>query len=336
MVAEKLTEYSINVMAQARMEAERAAKSHVHIEHILLGLLSTHAGIASTVLSKNGLHEKEVRAHLQKQTIDESVSHSHESEAHVKAEKIINSALQIAEGRQQQSIDTEHLLLAILAVKSWRIRDVLDNFGVDVERLRKDIDEETKFRSVTADAGEVSAVGEGGLMNLPPRKVRPISPTAEYSWPSVTPQFGQFRDSAIKVVMSAQEEARRLGHNYVGSEQLLLGVIADKGIAGNQFCELQVNLADARKEVEKVIGSGSGFVAVEIPFTPRAKHILIEARNHANANRSDMVGAEHILLALIEQRDGISVKVLQNLNVVVEALRQGVLNAIRSPVAEKE
>ena len=111
---------------------------------------------------------------------------------------------------------------------------MLDTFNVDINRLRNDIDEETKFRSVSAEG-----VDEG-TADSPRRKVRPISPTAEYSWPSVTPQFGQFRDSAIKVVMLAQEEARRLGHNYVGSEQLLLGIVADTGIAGKQLRELQV------------------------------------------------------------------------------------------------
>ncbi len=338
MVAEKLTEYSINVMALARMEAERAGKSRVHIEHILLGLLGTSAGIASVVLQKNGLNEKEVREQLEKQTFSESLSHDHDFESNVKAEKIINSALQIAESRQQEFIDTEHLLLAILSEKSWRMRDVLDKFGVEAESLRRDIDEETKFRSVSGEGTE-EGTPEGtaeGTANAPRRKVRPISPTAEYSWPSVTPQFGQFRDSAIRVVMLAQEEARRLGHNYVGSEQLLLGIVADTGIAGQQLRELQVTLAKAREVVEKQIGRGSGFVAVEIPFTPRAKHILVEARNQAYANGASMIDAEHILLALLDQREGISVCILRDLNVGVETLRQNVMNALKTPVEEKQ
>lgn len=330
MVAEKLTEYSINVMAQARMEAERAGKSRVHIEHILLGLLGTSGGIASAVLQKNGLNQKDVRTQLEKQTFTESLSHDHEYESNVKAEKILGSALQIAEGRKQQFIDTEHLLLAILAEKSWRLRDVLDTFGVDVELLRRDIDEETKFRSVSGDCTE------GEAADLPKRKVRPISPTAEYSWPSVTPQFGQFRESAITVIMLAQEEARRLGHNYVGSEQLLLGIVADTGIAGKQFREMGVSLSDARGAVESQIGRGSGFVAVEISFTPRAKHILSVARDQARAVGSDMIDAEHILLALLEQNEGLSVCILQDLNIGVATLRQNVLDALKTPAEGKE
>lgn len=96
--------------------------------------------------------------------------------------------------------------------------------------------------------------------------------------------FERFTEKAIKVVMLAQEEARRLGHNFVGTEQLLLGLIGEStGIAAKVLKSMGVNLKDARTEVEKVIGRGSGFVAVEIPFTPRAKRVLElsleEARN---------------------------------------------------------
>lgn len=75
--------------------------------------------------------------------------------------------------------------------------------------------------------------------------------------------------------MLAQEEARRLGHNFVGTEQILLGLIGEgTGIAAKVLKSMGVNLKEARVEVEKIIGRGSGFVAVEIPFTPRAKRVL--------------------------------------------------------------
>ena len=87
--------------------------------------------------------------------------------------------------------------------------------------------------------------------------------------------FERFTEKAIKVVMLAQEEARRLGHNFVGTEQILLGLIGEStGIAAKVLKSMGVNLKEARVEVEKIIGRGSGFVAVEIPFTPRAKRVL--------------------------------------------------------------
>lgn len=82
--------------------------------------------------------------------------------------------------------------------------------------------------------------------------------------------FEHFTDKAIKAIMLAQEEARRLGHNFVGTEQILLGLIGEgTGVAAKVLTELGVTLQDARTEVEKIIGRGSGFVPAEIPFTPR-------------------------------------------------------------------
>ncbi len=91
----------------------------------------------------------------------------------------------------------------------------------------------------------------------------------------VTAMFERFTEKAIKVIMLAQEEARRLGHNFVGTEQILLGLVGEgTGIAAKVLKSMGVNLKEARVEVEKIIGRGSGFVAVEIPFTPRAKRVL--------------------------------------------------------------
>ena len=102
--------------------------------------------------------------------------------------------------------------------------------------------------------------------------------------------FERFTEKAIKVVMLAQEEARRLGHNFVGTEQILLGLIGEStGIAAKVLKSMGVNLKDARIEVEKIIGRGSGFVAVEIPFTPRAKRVLelsLEEARHLGVHLS--------------------------------------------------
>ena len=87
--------------------------------------------------------------------------------------------------------------------------------------------------------------------------------------------FERFTEKAIRVIMLAQEEARRLGHNFVGTEQVLLGLIGEgSGVAAKTLKSMGVNIKDARAQVEKIIGRGSGFVAVEIPFTPRAKKVL--------------------------------------------------------------
>ncbi|MDY6898455.1 MAG: Clp protease N-terminal domain-containing protein, partial [Cyanobacteriota bacterium] len=96
--------------------------------------------------------------------------------------------------------------------------------------------------------------------------------------------FEHFTSEAIKVVMLAQEEARRLGHNFVGTEQILLGLLGeDTGVAAKVLTDMGVTLRDARREVEKIIGRGSGFVPPEIPFTPKVKTLFEQSFKEARS-----------------------------------------------------
>ena len=126
--------------------------------------------------------------------------------------------------------------------------------------------------------------------------------------------FERFTEKAIRVIMLAQEESRRLGHNFVGTEQLLLGLIAEgTGIASKTLKSMGVNIKEARDEVEKIIGRGTGFVAVEIPFTPRAKKVLELSWDEARQLGHNYIGTEHLLLGLIREGEGVAAKVLENL-----------------------
>jgi hypothetical protein len=143
--------------------------------------------------------------------------------------------------------------------------------------------------------------------------------------------FGQFTQKAILVIMLAQEESRRLKHNFVGSEQILLGLIGEStGIAAAILKLNKVNLKDARIEVEKMIGRGSDNVSVEIPFTPGAKRLMELAKIESEQLRHSYVGTEHLLLGLIREGNGVGVQVLKKLGVNLQALRKEVLRAISS------
>jgi ATP-dependent Clp protease ATP-binding subunit ClpC len=145
--------------------------------------------------------------------------------------------------------------------------------------------------------------------------------------------FERFTEKAIKVVMLAQEESRRLGHNFVGTEQILLGLIGEgAGVATKVLKSMGVNLKDARMEVERIIGRGSGFVAVEIPFTPRAKRVLEMAIEEARDLGHSYIGTEHILLALLEEEDGVATRVLENLGVDLSKVRSEILGQIGETV----
>jgi ATP-dependent Clp protease ATP-binding subunit ClpC len=141
--------------------------------------------------------------------------------------------------------------------------------------------------------------------------------------------FERFTEKAIKVIMLAQEEARRLGHNFVGTEQILLGLIGEgTGVAAKVLKSMGVNLKDARIEVEKIIGRGSGFVAVEIPFTPRAKRVLELSLEEARQLGHNYIGTEHLLLGLIREGEGVAARVLENLGVDLSKVRTQVIRML--------
>nr|QCI08918.1 Clp protease ATP binding subunit [Wrangelia sp.] len=141
--------------------------------------------------------------------------------------------------------------------------------------------------------------------------------------------FERFTEKAIKVIMLAQEEARRLGHNFVGTEQILLGLIGEgTGIAAQVLKSMNVNLKDARVEVEKIIGRGSGFVAVEIPFTPRAKRVLELSLEEARQLGHNYIGTEHLLMGLVREGEGVAARVLENLAVNVASIRSEVIQML--------
>ncbi|CAG9465753.1 unnamed protein product [Pedinophyceae sp. YPF-701] len=146
---------------------------------------------------------------------------------------------------------------------------------------------------------------------------------------TVRMMFERFTEKAIKVVMLAQEEARRLGHNFVGTEQLFLGLIGEStGIAAKVLKSMGVTLKDARAEVEKIIGRGSGFVAVEIPFTPRAKRVLELSLEEARALGHNYIGTEHILLGLLKEEEGVASRVMELLGVDKKKVRQAVIRMV--------
>ncbi len=138
--------------------------------------------------------------------------------------------------------------------------------------------------------------------------------------------FEHFTSEAIKVIMLAQEEARRLGHNFVGTEQILLGLIGEgTGVAAKVLTDLGVTLKDARREVERIIGRGSGFVPPEIPFTPKVKSLFEQAFKEARSLGHNYISTEHLLLGLTEAGEGVAAKVLQNLGLDLSQVRTAVI-----------
>jgi ATP-dependent Clp protease ATP-binding subunit ClpC len=137
--------------------------------------------------------------------------------------------------------------------------------------------------------------------------------------------FERFTERARKVVFLAQQEAARLGHNVVGTEHLLLGLVAEgEGIAAKALEVSNIDLKTIRAEVEKIIGSGEANPFGEIPFTPRAKRVLELAVEEGRQLGHNYVGTEHILLGLIREGEGVAAQVLRNLGAELDTVRKQV------------
>jgi ATP-dependent Clp protease ATP-binding subunit ClpC len=148
--------------------------------------------------------------------------------------------------------------------------------------------------------------------------------------------FERFSEAAIRSIMLAQEESRRLGHNFVGTEQIMLGLIGERnGIAAKTLTARGVNLEVARDEVEKIIRRGSGHVSAEIPFTPRTKRVFELSWEEARLLNHNYVGTEHLLLGLIRENEGVAIRVLENFGIDISAVRGDVLRQLGEQPSEE-
>src|SRR3989339_281087 len=140
----------------------------------------------------------------------------------------------------------------------------------------------------------------------------------------------RFTDRVQRVIIIAQEEAKRLNHDYVGTEHILLGLVAlGEGVAAKVLANIGVDLRRVRTEVEKLVGTGDNVMLLgEIPFTPRAKKVLELAVEEAQNFGHTYVGTEHLLLGLLREEEGIAARVLENLGVRINEVREEVASLL--------
>lgn len=141
--------------------------------------------------------------------------------------------------------------------------------------------------------------------------------------------FERFTDRARRVVVLAQEEARNLNHNYIGTEHMLLGLLYEgEGVAAQALKAFNVDVEDARKRVEGIIGQGQQAPSGHIPFTPRGKKVMELGLREALQLGHNYIGTEHLLLALIREGEGVGAQVLTQLGADLNRTRKKVLDII--------
>jgi len=141
--------------------------------------------------------------------------------------------------------------------------------------------------------------------------------------------FERFTDRARRVVVLAQEEARMLNHNYIGTEHILLGLIHEgEGVAAKALESMDISLEAVRAQVEEIIGQGQQAPSGHIPFTPRAKKVLELSLREALQLGHNYIGTEHILLGLIREGEGVAAQVLVKLGADLNRVRQQVIQLL--------
>jgi ATP-dependent Clp protease ATP-binding subunit ClpA len=144
--------------------------------------------------------------------------------------------------------------------------------------------------------------------------------------------FERFTDRARRVVVLAQEEARMLNHNYLGTEHLLLGLVHEgEGVAARALESLGISLGAVRQQVQEIIGQGQQAPAGHIPFTPRAKKVIELAQREATDLGHNYIGTEHLLLGLAREGEGVAAQVLVKLGADLAGVREQVVHLLHGP-----
>ena len=144
--------------------------------------------------------------------------------------------------------------------------------------------------------------------------------------------FERFTERARQVVVLAQEEARALKHNYIGTEHILLGLLREhEGLAASVLNGLDITVERVRGQVVRAVGSGEEVTAGQIPFTPRAKKVLELALREALSLGHNYIGTEHILLGLLRENEGVAARILLDFDADSEKIRNEVMRALSGP-----
>lgn len=260
--------------------------------------------------------------------------------------KVVMQALDEARVFKHKEVGSEHLLLGVFAFCGDSIAKGFPSLeSIELDQLRGAVKKVNPKGSKTSPAELpfsdeakhilVNAYGKSNHSLIYPRHIL-LSMLDKQDSVGVkvletlgvdfSPLVGQSEDERTSTLLKlAQEEARRLGHNFVGTEQILLGLILCRGSVGAVLSRFGIEIVWARQEVEKAIGRGSGFVAVEIPFTPRARKVLEFAWDEARQLGHNYIGNEHLMLGILRDDNSVAAEILKAAQVNTEELRAAIV-----------
>ncbi|HEX5504982.1 MAG TPA: Clp protease N-terminal domain-containing protein [Thermomicrobiales bacterium] len=311
---DKFTGPARHVLTLANEEAQRFNHNYIGTEHILLGLLR-EGDVAGRVLTDLGVDLAAARRAVEFKIGGIAAISMGEIGLTPRAKKVIEYAVDEARRLNHYYMGTEHLLLGLLREGEGIAAQVLAELGVGLAQVRASV-----LEAVERPAAPGYVAGEPVAVAL-----------SEAGAPAVrdVPHFEGFTEQARRVLLLAQEEARRFNHHYVGTEHLLLGLVRDgDGVAARVLSGLGVQLREVRSAVEFIIGRGERQATGEMGLIARSRRALDLAHDEARRLNHHSIGTEHLLLGLIREGSGIAAGVLESLGVSLDRARTQVLRVI--------
>jgi ATP-dependent Clp protease ATP-binding subunit ClpA len=327
---DKFTERARKVLSLAQEEAQRFQHNYIGTEHLLLGLVAEGEGVAAKVLANMGVDLSKVRDAVEfiigrgDRTVHGEIGLT------PRAKKVIEFAVDEARRLNHHYIGTEHLLLGLVREGEGIAAGVLASLGVNLEKVRTSTIQVLRQSSSTIiEPDETVEHGQasGTISSTRPGERPPIR---AQSMQSGDPRrFDKFTERSRKVLSLAQEEAERFQHNYIGTEHLLLGLVAEgEGVAAKVLQNMGLELSKVREAVEFIIGRGDRIVLGEIGLTPRAKKVVELAVDEARQLNHHYIGTEHLLLGLIREGGGIAAGVLESFGLDLQHVRAETLKVL--------
>ena len=308
-------------LARAREEAARLHHSYVGTEHELLGLLLDDESLAMEIIRSFKVNPADLVVAVERSVKPGGPRVTGPDLPYTsRAKKVLEFSMAEARDLHHNYVGTEHILLGLLREDKGIAALVLKDAGITVDAARE------KLIAILEEnfTGRASAGALTPASSHPGRRTPP---------PDTGMRGYNFTQRVRLVLANARAEAARLGHEYVGSEHLLLGLVhSDAGVGMSAIDSFGVNPADIATRLEAAIEGGQGSTSiVDLPYTSRAKKVLELAMGEATHLNHAYVGTEHLLLALISEGDGIAAQMLREFGITLEPARDAVRKILGDP-----
>ena len=300
---QRFTERARKVVIYAQEEAIRCGQNRVDTEHLLLGLVRENDNVAARILDRLNVPLGRIRSEIRRQAVVGDSMNAKKIELTSQSKRVIDRAYEEARRLSNNYLGTEHLLLGLIRDADGLAGRILSSLHVDLARSRSEV---------------------VAMQGRPPDEPRQGQETQSQDGGEQV-MWQQFTEQARKVVFYSQEEAGRLGENYVSTEHILLGLVRDDdNVAVRILDMLGISPGRIRAEVERKVARGDGRLGNDMQLTPRAKRVIDIAYVEARMLNHNYIGTEHLLLGLIREGEGLAGRILTKLGATLDKARTAV------------